>query len=60
MEGASVWTSAFWPAEPSHQELAMSRFPIPATIEDAPAASRTLLEAVKKQIDTMIKAHHGD
>ena len=28
----------------------MSRLPIPATIEDAPAASRSLLEAVKKQL----------
>jgi hypothetical protein len=28
----------------------MSRFPIPATIADAPAASQPLLEAVKKQL----------
>lgn len=28
----------------------MSRLPTPATIEDAPAASRALLEAVKKQL----------
>ncbi|RBP15549.1 putative peroxidase-related enzyme [Roseiarcus fermentans] len=28
----------------------MSRFPVPATIADAPAASRPLLEAVKKQL----------
>ena len=28
----------------------MSRIPTPATIDDAPAASRPLLEAVKKQL----------
>jgi uncharacterized peroxidase-related enzyme len=37
---------------PGHnrKEIAMSRIPTPATISDAPAASRPLLEAVKKQL----------
>src|SRR5215216_3428153 len=48
MEGSTCGPSAN-PA--SHQRIsAMSRIPIPAAINDAPAASRPLLEAVKKQL----------
>jgi uncharacterized peroxidase-related enzyme len=35
---------------PRKGELAMSRIPTPATIDDAPAASRPFLEAIKKQL----------
>ena len=35
----------------------MSRIPIPASIEDAPAASRPLLEAVKKQLGVAPNLH---
>jgi len=37
-------------AGPQPKEITMSRLPIPATIQDAPAASRPLLEAVNQQL----------
>ena len=38
------------PQAGNRKEPAMTRIPTPATINDAPAASRPLLEAVKKQL----------
>src|SRR5262249_45581605 len=37
------------PASPARKGIVMSRIPTPQTIDDAPTASRPLLEAVKRQ-----------
>ncbi len=48
MEGSILLTSAIPALTP--KENTMSRIPTPATIDAAPVASRSLLEAVKKQL----------